>query len=102
MNKRTIPATLAVLVCILLLVLSAAAGLVGPVTAMESTNYAIKWDVMGGGGAPIASTNFALNSTIGQGVIGLKSSTSYGLCSGYWCGGVEYQIFLPLVLRNYS
>lgn len=94
MNKRTIPATLAVLVCILLMV--------GPATAMESTNYAIKWDVMGGGGAPIASTNFALNGTIGQGVIGLKSSTNYGLCSGYWCSEVEYQIFLPLVLRNYS
>ena len=94
MNKRTIPATLAVLVCILLMV--------GPVTAMESTNYAINWDVMGGGGAPIASTNFALNGTIGQGIIGLKSSTNYGLCSGYWCSEVEYQIFLPLVLRNYS
>lgn len=100
MSKRTIPAALVALVCILLLV-------VGPATAMESANYAINWDVMDGGGEPIASTHlsthFALNGTIGQGVIGLKSSTNYGLCSGYWCGAaVEYAVYLPLVLRNFS
>jgi hypothetical protein len=86
---------LAVLLAVFLL-------LVGPATAMESDNFAINWDVMGGGGEPIASDNFALNGTIGQGVIGLKSSTNYSLCSGYWCGAVlEYAIYLPLVLRNF-
>jgi hypothetical protein len=31
--------------------------LVGAVTAMESDNYAINWDVVGSGGEPSASTS---------------------------------------------
>jgi hypothetical protein len=95
MNKRTISALAAALVFSLLLV--------GLVAAMSSTNYAIDWDVMGGGGGPINSTSYSMNSTIGQGVIGSKSSTSYQLDSGYWPGGIiEYLIHLPIILKNFT
>ena len=94
MNKPSAVVLLIALLCGLLLV--------GPVTAMDSANFAIDWDVMGGGGEPVASANFALDATIGQGVIGPMSSANYDICSGYWCAGVEYKIFLPLVMKNHS
>jgi putative copper export protein len=95
MSKRKIAALTAALLCLLLLV--------GQVAAMGSDDYAVNWDVIGGGGEPIASTNFALNATVGQGAIGLKSSASHGLCTGYWCGAaVEAKVFVPLVLRDHS
>jgi hypothetical protein len=92
MSKRKITALTAALLCILLLV--------GTAAAMGSDHYAINWDVMGGGGEPINSASYAINATIGQGAIGFKSSANYGLCGGYWCGGVECRVFLPLVLRD--
>ncbi len=85
---------LAALLCVLLLV--------GLAMAMSSANYAINWDVMGGGGGSISSTSYAMNSTIGQAIIGYKSSASYELGSGYWPGGVvEYLVYLPLILKNF-
>jgi hypothetical protein len=68
--------------------------------AMDSDNFAIEWDVLGGGEVPSASDNFAVNGTIGQTVIGASDSVSYAACLGYWCGAaVEHSIYLPLVLR---
>jgi hypothetical protein len=102
MNKWKVVTLTIVLLCGLLLVLSIAEGLVGAVLAMESDNYAINWDVIGSGGEPSTSASFALNGTIGQGVVGSSSGDSYGLCGGYWCGGeIAYNIYLPLVLRNW-
>ena len=91
-QRRTLLALAAVLGCILLQFL-------GPATAMESENYAINWSVMGGGGEPIHSDNFALNATLGQPSIGFKASTNYGACSGYWCTG-GYTVYLPVMLRS--
>jgi len=95
MDKRIIVAWLIVLVCILLL-------LSGHVTAMESDSYAIKWDVIAGGGDSFAqSASYVVNSTIGQPVIGPDASTSYQLSSGYWYDVTKrYAIYLPLVLRS--
>jgi hypothetical protein len=73
----------------------------GDVLLMESGNYAINWDVIGSGGEPSTSVSFALGGTIGQGIVGLSSSASYGLCGGYWCiGEIETHIYLPLVMQN--
>jgi hypothetical protein len=99
MSKREMSALAAAFLCILLLAV--------PVPAMESDNYAINWDVMGSGGGPVSSASYALYATIGQAAIDSKSSTTYGLCSGYWCGTeVElepaYAAYLPLVLRDYT
>nr|HID13717.1 hypothetical protein [Anaerolineae bacterium] len=90
---------------VILLALIALLLLTGSVLAMSSDNYRLDWftPLTGGGGGPSSSTNYAVNFTVGQTAIGTSSSTNYGGCLGYWCGaGVEYKIFLPLVLRNYS
>ncbi len=51
----------------------------------------------------MSSASYALRGTLGQTGVGTGiSSSSYSLCLGFWCGGGEYRIFLPLVLRNYS
>jgi hypothetical protein len=60
---------------------------------------------MGGGGGPISGGGYAINSTIGQPVVGVATDAGYELCSGFWCSelaAVEYRIYLPVVLKNYS
>ena len=95
MSKRK-AIKLVIILCGLLLVSS-----LGAVMAMESTNYAINWDVVGSGGEPSAATSFVLNGTVGQGIVGSSSGVSYSLCSGYWCAGVtEIHIYLPLVMQS--
>ncbi|MGC9398425.1 MAG: hypothetical protein ACP5HM_04745 [Anaerolineae bacterium] len=77
----------------------------GAALAMESSNYALDWftPLTGSGGGAANSTNYAINFTVGQAVIGASDSDSYVTCLGYWCGAaVEHSIYLPLVLRNYS
>ncbi len=79
--------------------------LAGVALAMSSTNYRLDWftPLTGGGGGAASSTNYAINFTVGQSATGASSSTNYGSCLGYWCGAdVEYKIYLPLVLRNFS
>jgi hypothetical protein len=74
--------------------------------AMSSDNYRLDWftPLTGGGGGAASSTNYAVNFTVGQSAIGTSASTNYGGCLGYWCGvaAVEYKIYLPVVLRNFS
>lgn len=81
---------------------------VGVAWAMSSASYAIEWDVIGGGGGPVSSGSYKMNSTVGQAAIGPSASASYGLGAGYWYGMVEaappplgYTIFLPIILKNY-
>jgi hypothetical protein len=60
---------------------------------------------VGGGGGTISGGGYAINSTIGQPVVGVAKDTGYKLCSGFWCSelvAVEYRIHLPIVLKNYS
>lgn len=77
--------------------------LVSVALAMSSAHYAINWDVIGGGGGPMSSASYAMNSTVGQVAIGPISSVSYRLGAGYWYGVVvEYRIFLPIIMKNYS
>jgi len=77
----------------------------GHVLAMSSTNYRLDWFVpLTGSGGAASSTNYAVNFTVGQSAIGTASSTSYSGCLGFWCGAtaVEYKIYLPVVLKNFS
>ncbi|MFQ6100812.1 MAG: hypothetical protein ACE5OS_06205 [Anaerolineae bacterium] len=96
MTKRMIIVIAGAMLCGLLLTTVA--------LAMSSDNYRLDWftPLTGGGGGAVASTNYAVNFTVGQSAIGTASSASYNGCLGYWCGEFEYRIFLPLVLRNYS
>jgi len=68
----------------------------------SSTNYAIPWDVVSGGGKEMASTKYAIKGTTDQAVIGPGSSSSYAIGAGYWYAWVErlFRNFLPLILKN--
>lgn len=98
MKKRRTTALAVALLCCLL---------AGAAWAMSSASYAIHWDVIGGGGEPVSSASYKMNSTIGQAAIGASASASYGLGAGYWYGLVApappsgYRIYLPIVLKNY-
>ncbi|MGD2156731.1 MAG: hypothetical protein PVG14_03095 [Anaerolineales bacterium] len=70
----------------------------------SSTNFAIPWDVVSGGGNEISSTNYTIKGTTGQATIGIGSSSSYTIGAGYWYGVDEglFQILLPLIIKNHS
>jgi hypothetical protein len=75
----------------------------GVAWAGSSASYAINWQVLSGGGAPVSGGNISLNATLGQTAIGPSSSTGYGLSSGYWYGsaGGPSTIYLPVIFGNY-
>jgi hypothetical protein len=70
--------------------------------AMSSTNYKLEWFVplTGGGGGLSTSTNYAVDFTIGQTVIGSSASDNYRVALGYWAGIVPPPTYLPLILKN--
>jgi hypothetical protein len=49
-------------------------------------NYQIDWYVIASGGGEMSSTNYNVNGTAGQGIVGTSSSPSYTIQSGYWVG----------------
>lgn len=69
--------------------------------AMGSTNYTLNWytPLTGGGGGPSTSTNYAMNMTVGQSVIGSATSTNYKAKLGYWTALIEYKTHVPVVSR---
>ena len=87
----------------ILLTLAALLLLAGRALAMSSEHYRLDWftPLTGSGGAA-SSTNYAVNFTVGQSVIGSFSGTNYSGCLGFWCGAAaQYRVYLPLVLRNF-
>ena len=95
MKRRIAPIVLALLIT----------ALVGTVAqAGSSPNFAINWDVVGRAGPVMASTHYAIQSTVGQTAIGTYASPSYHLGAGYWQGYSEVafasNIFLPIVYKN--
>ena len=72
--------------------------------AQTSASFNLEWHVIGGGGEPVSSANYMVNSTAGQGAASppYSVSASYVVCAGYWCERfLTIDLFLPLVLRNY-
>lgn len=56
---------------------------------------------MDGGATFSTSGGYELGGTVGQPDAGGLSGGTYTLGGGFWGGGaVEYNIYLPLVLRN--
>ena len=70
--------------------------------AQTSPNYNLEWHVIGGGGQPVSSAHYAVNSTVGQGIASppVSSSAHYAVSGGYWYSGGGHAVYLPLVLRN--
>jgi hypothetical protein len=96
MTKQALSAIAVTILCMFLLA--------GIALAMSSANYRLDWftPLNGGGGGEASSTHYAANFTIGQTVSGVAASQVNQACLGYWCGtAVKYNIYLPLVLRNY-
>ncbi len=58
--------------------------------------------VAGAGGESTGAGELAVNSTLGEPIIGPAGGGSVSLGAGYWHGGAaEYKVYLPLVLRSY-
>lgn len=97
MDKRKTLLFLVALSCFLL---------AGKTLAMDSTNYRLDWftPLTTNGGGSVSSGNHAANFTIGQTARGSSSSTNYEVGLGYWYGVDvgEYEIYLPVVMRNYN
>jgi hypothetical protein len=51
-------------------------------------DYAIVPDVVGSGATVATSADYAIGGTVGQIATGIAYSSSYALCSGFWCRGV--------------
>jgi hypothetical protein len=70
--------------------------------AASSTQYAVDWDQTSAGGASMSSSTYRLNGTAAQPVTGISTSSTYSLCTGYWCGiESQYPIYLPVVLCDF-
>ena len=80
----------------------------GLTIAMESNNFAIKWDVLGGsGGGVVESASYSVDGTAGQTIVGFSNGDTYQMGAGYWFGKapssnnstVRY-IHLPLIHKS--
>lgn len=86
-------------------VLAALLLVAGIAAAQVSQNYDLSWHVVGGGGAPVASSAHQVNGTLGQLAIGPAGSAGqHSIGSGYWYGvhreAPGCKIYLPLVVRG--
>jgi len=57
-----------------------------PAEASDGAAFEIPWQSVNGGGGPMASANYRVNSSAGQSSIGYSSSASYQAGIGYWYG----------------
>lgn len=73
----------------------------GLVVAMESSNFAINWDVIGGTGGDVASTSYQIDGTFGQVVTGFSSGNTYQVGSGFWYGEASEgnAVYLPMIIK---
>ena len=77
----------------------------GAALAQTSSNYNLEWHVIGGGGEPISSTNYLVNSTAGQAAASPPFSLSgyYVVSGGYWFSDDLALVHtrLPLALKTF-
>jgi hypothetical protein len=68
----------------------------------DSSYDLVFWTADGGGGAFSTGGAYQLSGTIGQPDAGTMSGGGYVLSGGFWSGAVaaEFDVYLPLVLRN--
>jgi hypothetical protein len=76
----------------------------GVALAQTSASYNLEWHVIGGGGRPVASANYAVNSTARQGLASPPYSVgaNYAVSGGYWSGhSVAVSVYLPVMVKGY-
>ena len=99
MRHRTLIRLSFVLTIALLLL----AGSLPIVRAQRGTGYTVDWwTVDGGGQTQPDGPGYTLSGTMGQPDAAGWSGGEYTLSGGFWgSGGVQYNIYLPVVLRNH-
>lgn len=94
----------------LILLLAATLGLIlahtnAPAQAHFPTQqpYDLSWHVIAAGGGQGEVAPYALGGTVAEPGAGLSEEEGYELCAGFWCGpaAAGFEIYLPLLLRNY-
>ncbi len=82
---------------------------VGPAGAQTSPSHDLRWHVLAGAGADMASPAHRIQSTVGQLSIGPGASPGYVLGAGYWYGmrrgepqPLWHHVYLPLVWRSHT
>ena len=70
--------------------------------AMNSANFAIDWMIplTSGGGGAAASSNYAIQYSVGQSVVGESDSTNYATNMGFWQNFITYlRTWVPVILK---
>ncbi len=70
--------------------------------AMNSANFAIDWMIplTSGGGGAAASSNYAIQYSVGQSVIGESDSTNYATNMGFWQNFITtLRTWVPVVFK---
>ena len=73
-----------------------------PALAQSGGPYDLPWFTVSSGGGHSTGGDYALSGTAGQPDAGVLTGGGYTLGGGFWGGGavaVEYDIYLPVVLR---
>lgn len=75
----------------------------GLATAMNSTNFAINWDVIvGSEGGAVTSASYSVDGSVGQAMTGFSNSNSYQVGAGYWYGEAPPSaslVYLPMIVK---
>ena len=102
MNKKTISIGLVGLTLLIVMITGHSMLTTDPAIAQTSDSYNLEWHTLGGGGRPVASASYLVNSTAGQGAASPPSSSgpNYVVSSGYWFVP-RYPVYLPLIVRNH-
>ena len=85
-----------------LLLLIIGIAVLGIVSASALAGYTLDWWTVDGGGDTSTGGSYSLGGTIGQPDAGTSMGGTYALSGGFWGGGaaaIEYNLFLPLILR---
>jgi len=75
-----------------------------PALAQSPASYDLSRYVVAGGGGRLAGASYILWGTAGQPAAGLSGGDGYTISSGFWGARthtIVYQIYLPLVQRNF-
>lgn len=69
--------------------------------ALANTGIGRPREVLGGGASDAAAGGVSLRAMLGQPVAGLVSGGTVTVGQGFWHGGAEHRVYLPLVVRGY-
>jgi hypothetical protein len=77
--------------------------LVAVALAQTGGGYDLSWWTVDGGGGTLAGGSYTLSGTAGQRDAAVWQGGGYTLSGGFWgrAGPAAYDVYLPLVVRDY-